>query len=193
MKKLISISLLLFLLPFINGWKTVSYAQNREIDSVLSLLLTDAADTNKVNHLNKLANSYRIAGLYDKSSRYSSDALQLAQQLDFQKGILVAYTGIGLVYWSEGNNSGALDYFLKSLKLAEKLNDKRRKILIIGNIGNVYFGEKSYAKAQEHYFTAVKLAEELKDTGKLAIELLNVGNTYWTQKDIPKALSSYFR
>src|SRR5665213_1073478 len=77
-----------------------SLAQNKNIDSLLTLIKTDKADTNKVIHSYKICTEFRNIGLYDTALHYGNTALQLAQQLNFKKGIASSYNNIGSVYGS---------------------------------------------------------------------------------------------
>jgi hypothetical protein len=47
------------------GWGAISFAQQNKIDSLLTLLKTDKADTNKLIHLYKLSDESEIIGNYD--------------------------------------------------------------------------------------------------------------------------------
>ena len=92
-------------------------AQNKTVDSLLTLLQNDKPDTNKVIHLNKLSWEYINIGDYTVALQYGNVALQLAEQLNFRKAIATAYNNIGVVYYHQGNYDKALENHLASLKL----------------------------------------------------------------------------
>src|SRR3990167_9459606 len=71
---------------------------NRSIDSLLTLLKSDHNDTNKVNHLNQLSNEFRLMGKYDEGLRFCNNALKLALQLNFKKGMATSYINIGFIH-----------------------------------------------------------------------------------------------
>src|ERR1035437_3180081 len=93
------ISLILILNSAFLILNSFSFAQNKNIDSLHTLLKTDKPDTNKVIHSNKLSLEYINIGLYDTALYYGNASLKLAQQLNFKKGIARAYNYIGLVYF----------------------------------------------------------------------------------------------
>ncbi len=90
MKYLKSIQLTIILLLGV-----FTYAQNLHVDSLKAVLEILVEDTSKVNTLNDMAAIvYRTNP--DKAIEYSSEAKILAEQINFQKGLAVAYKNIGL-------------------------------------------------------------------------------------------------
>lgn len=170
-----------------------SFAQNRSVDSLQILLKKDNADTNKVIHSNFLCREYAKIGLYDSAMYVSENALQLAQQLEFETGIAKCYNNIGIVYSIKGNYPQAIDNFLKALKINEALKNKNGIAVLLGNIGNIYKIQDDYPKALFYYFKALKMTEELGDKASMANNLANLGVISKSQGDYPKALNYYFK
>src|ERR1035437_1571014 len=185
MKKPLSLLILnaLFLIP-----NSFSFAQNKNIDSLLTLLKNDKADTNKVIHSYKLCSEYKDIGLYDTALHYGNAALQLAQQLNFKMGIAKSFHTIGIVYCLQNNYTKALDYWSKALKLFEELKIKKGIAAVFGNFGIVYRNQGDYPKALDYYLKALKIDEELGYKNHIATWLGNIGSVYVAQKDYFKAL-----
>src|ERR1035437_2444617 len=116
MKKLLLLLILNITLQSLN-----CFSQNKNIDSLLTLIKNDKPDTNKVIHSYKLCTEFRNIGLYDTALHYGNTALQLAQQLNFKKGVASAYNNIGNVYIMQGNYPDALKNQFASLKLSEAI------------------------------------------------------------------------
>src|ERR1035437_7510364 len=95
-------------------------AQNKNIDSLLTLFKKDKPDTNKIIHSIKLCAEYQDIGLNDTALYYCKSALQLANQLNFKNGIANSCGNIGNIYWTQGNYSIALEYYFKALKSFEE-------------------------------------------------------------------------
>jgi len=169
------------------------FAQNKNIDSLLTLIKSDKSDTNTVNHLNRLCWEYLSVGLYDTALHYSNAALQISQQLNSKKGIANSYYNIGAIYYYQGNSSKALEYYFKVLKIQEGLGDKIRIAKLLGNIGVVYAEQNNYPLALEYYFKALKIAEELRNKNLIGYEFRNIGNTYLDQADYGQALDYYLK
>ncbi len=168
-----------------------SFSQQNKKDSLLLLLKTDKPDTNKVIHSYKLCWEYIRRGLYDSAMQYGNEALELAEQLNFKKGIVGSYGNIGNVYYEKGDYPKALDCYFKTLKIAEELGDKKIVVKWLCNIGVVFCRQGDYPKALDYYFRALKISEELGDKKGIASSCNNMGIIYKYKGDYPKALK-YF-
>src|SRR5687767_9866536 len=100
---------LLFLLILIIPFQQLLFSQANPIDSLLALLAKDKEDTTKVDHLNSLTFEYKEVGSYDTSIIYGNTALQLAQKLNYKKGIGEAYGFMGTSYYYQADYPKALD------------------------------------------------------------------------------------
>lgn len=76
-------------------------SQSAQIDS-LELQLQTTTDTNKVKVLCDLCWEYRYAS--------PEKALELANQLGFEKGIAQSYNDMGIIYIDKGNYKKAVDF-----------------------------------------------------------------------------------
>ncbi|MES2593211.1 MAG: tetratricopeptide repeat protein [Bacteroidota bacterium] len=197
MRKSYKIPVLFILIQFFaifgRSKEGISFAQNRNIDSLKILIQKDKLDTNNVHHLNKLCEEYKKAGLYDTAIIFGKNALQLAQQLNFKKGIIDSYNNMGFVFFYKDDYSKTLECFFKALRIAEDLKDISSVTTIQGNVGVIYMQQGNYSKALESYFKALKIFEKLGDMEGVASNLGNIGFAYWSQGDFPKALEYYFK
>src|ERR1035437_3243648 len=116
-------SCVFFFLAIILSFNEKSFAQQNKIDSLLTLLKTDKADTNQVNHLNTLSWNYDEIGSLEKAMLYADSAVQLSNELlkkvsdsnikkIIQKGEAFAYRNIGLIFSGQGKYPEALRSFL---------------------------------------------------------------------------------
>ncbi len=188
MKNLLFFLSIGILLPF-----KYSFAQNRKIDSLNTLLKIDKEDTNKVKHLIKVGDAYKIIGGYDSTIQCSKRALLLSQQLNFKKGVANSYNNIGHIYFIQGDYSKALENLHKALKIDEELKNKKGMSTRLGNIGNVYKDQGNYLKALDTYLKALKIDEELGNKSGIARHLCNIGIIYKEQADYPKTLDYYLK
>jgi tetratricopeptide (TPR) repeat protein len=169
-----------------------SYAQNRQIDSLLSLIKSDAADTNKVKHLYGACNEYRVIGEYGKGLSYGKQALALAQNLSFKKGIVNSYNNIGNIYYVQGNYPEALANHFASLKIKEEINDKQGIGVSYNNIGIIYSAQGNYAEALKYYNQVLRIQTETKDKYGVASAYNNIGVVYEHKGNNAEALKNYF-
>ena len=164
-------------------------AQNKRIDSLLNLIRIDKEDTNKVNHLNALSRML-VSSKPDTAMILCNQALDIAtkQSPEWKKGIANSLGNLGIFNAMKGNNTNALDYYLKALKIDESIHNKNGIASRLGNIGSIYKEQGDYPKALDYYLKALKLGEELGDKNRMAIQLSNIGLIYQDQVDYSKAL-----
>jgi tetratricopeptide (TPR) repeat protein len=188
MKKLLLIIILISVIPL--GYK--AFAQQNKIDSLLTLLKTVPEDTNKVMHLYRVCNEYRNISEFDNGLVYGKQALELAQNLGFKKGIANAYNNIGIIYEHIGNYPEALKNHFAALKIREEIDDKKSIATSYMNIGNTYKNQGNYPEALKNHFAALKIREEIKDKKGIGASYNNIGNVYDYQGNGSEALKNYF-
>jgi tetratricopeptide (TPR) repeat protein len=185
--------LLMMLSPlFWRGVGGEAFAQNPKIDSLLTLLKTDKEDTNKVKHLYKVCDLYRLVGNYDKGMANGKQALALAQNLNFKKGIAESYNNIGVIYYSQGNYPEALKNYFAALKIREEIGNKNSIATSYNNIGVIYYSQGNYPEALKNYLATLKINEEIGYKYGIASSYINIGGIYFSQGNYSEALKNYF-
>ena len=86
-----------FLLP------SPASAQQSKIDSLQTLLNSDKEDTNKVNHLNALVKQF-ISSEPQNALDYARQALKLAEELKWEKGIANSFHSVGYYYYTQADS-----------------------------------------------------------------------------------------
>jgi len=170
----------------------VLQAQNKTIDSLLTLLKNEKTDTGKVNHFNNLFFEYEYTDNI-KAKEYLDNALELSEKIDYKKGLATTYIHLGWFAEDMGNYQQAIIHYQQSLKISEKLADKKSISATLGNIGVAYYNLSDFPKALDFYFKTLKIAEELGDKNKIQKQLGNIGIIYHEQGDYSKALDYYFK
>ncbi|MEQ1733611.1 MAG: tetratricopeptide repeat protein [Bacteroidia bacterium] len=167
-----------------------SFAQNRQIDSLLQLVKTDKDDTIKVIHLDKLSRVYLLSNDYVKSLTYSTKELALAYELNYNHGIALAHNKIGVVYSSIGNYPEALKNYYLALKYCEQNESEIFKANILDNIAIVFMWQDDYTKALSSYYSSLKLYKAQNDTLSFASTYTNIAIIYSAIDKLPNALHS---
>ncbi len=181
-----------FQLLFILFAGLFSYAQNAQVDSLKVVLGNSNKDTSKVNILNDMAAIvFRTAP--EEAIKYSSDAKNLAQQINFQKGLAGAYKNIGLGYYMQGNYTEALKNWEPALEIYQVLGDEQRIANIISNLGSIFYTNGNNVQAIEYFLRALKTAEKLGDSIRIGTLLLNIGNVYSEQPATLDTALNYYR
>ncbi|MES2287948.1 MAG: tetratricopeptide repeat protein, partial [Bacteroidota bacterium] len=198
--KLKYLLIFVFFFSFFFGkeFEGVSFAQNRNIDSLLILIKTALPDTNKVNHLTNISREYIIIREYDQGLKYGNKALALANSLIVKnergwfKGIANAYSNIGIIYWKQGNYPQAIKKSESALTTRQKINDKRGIAGSFNNIGTIYQSMGNYPEALKNQIASLKIREDIKDMQGIAFSYNNIGIIYYLQHNYPEALINHF-
>jgi two-component sensor histidine kinase/Flp pilus assembly protein TadD len=186
-----SINLYLFFTCFVVLAIQPLLAQNTQIDSLLSRIKTDKADTNKVKDLYRICYEYRLTGDYEKGLAYGKQAAILGQSLKFKNGIAGAYNNMGVIYMFQSNFSEAMKCYETSLTNYREANNKSGVATAYGNMSGIYMYLGNYPEAMKINFAVLKIREESKDTVGIASRNNNIGQLFLYQKKYPEALA-YF-
>ena len=168
-------------------------AQDTSIDSLKSILLRQKEDTSMVNTLNALAdNLYRSEP--SEALGYGIQAKELAENLNYTKGLAYALKNIGLDYYMLGNYVEASINWEQSLTIFESLQDEAGASNLISNLGATYSFMGDNAKAIDYFLRALSMAEKKGDSMRIATCLLNIGSVYsFIPETVDKALPYYLR
>ena len=169
------------------------YAQNSKTDSLKALVQTTVADTAKVNLLNSI--SYNLfTSAPAEAIDYGKQALKLAEEINFKKGVAYALRNIGLGYYMQSNFPEVLNYWDQSLKVFESLGDKLGVSNLLNNLGAIYFNQGNDAEAIDFYLRSLRASEDIGDTLRIATALINIGGVYYNKMATHgKALEFYLK
>jgi hypothetical protein len=130
--------LLLFVFSFMGTLLASAQKQGIErIDSLLAELINAKQDSNKVKLLNDFSYTYRVINP-DEGIKYGNHALQLAEKLNWKKGIAYSNQRLGNNYLNKSDFQSALKYFQTSLLQFNELKDKSGIAKTLHLIGVVY-------------------------------------------------------
>jgi len=148
-------------------------------------------DTNRV--INLIVSGFEIR-LTDanQSIKYADQALQLSKQMNFVRGLALAYRIKGLGEFYLGNKEKSIENYLSALKYFHQVNDYVGEVNVYNNISALY-QDVDFDKSLDYLNDALQLYknENLKDKTLLASIYMNFGNTYQRKFNFTKALSSY--
>ncbi|MBS1914666.1 MAG: tetratricopeptide repeat protein [Bacteroidetes bacterium] len=159
---------------------------NELLDSLLHELKIAKEDTNKVKLLTSISQSY-VSINPKEGFQYAGSGLQLAQKLQWKRGVADLNNSLGLLTGDTGNNAEARHYFEKSFDINKELDAKPFMIANMNNIGRSYQRETNFTKASEYYFKAFAIAEESGNNERAAMLGTNITALYITQQDYQKA------
>ncbi|MDZ7613262.1 MAG: tetratricopeptide repeat protein [Flavobacteriaceae bacterium] len=101
-------------------------------------------------------------------------SLQAFEEAKDQSGVANMMRNLGVLYYDQGSQDKALEYYFKSLKISEKINDPVQITSNLVNIG-VYAQMKEYDKALSYYKKIEPYFFNLKDPQISSSYLMGVG------------------
>ena len=149
-------------------------AQDAYCDSLLKILPSQKDDTNKVKTLYRLCSCY----YYDdvkKAIDYGKEALDLAEMLQYKKGIAASCNNLGIAYDNMGEYDKAAQLYFRSMKLKEEMGNLPGLANVYGNLGGIFEAQGNYDKAEEYHKKALAIGEKLNDKSIIAYAQQNLG------------------
>ena len=168
-----------------------SFGQLSKTDSLQTVLASQKEDSFKVQTFLELYKQYKNP---DTARFYAEKARDLAEKLNYTRGLALAYKNIGITYYNQSKKVLVLENWNKSLEIFKARNDSVGIANLLSIIGAVYMNQGDDVKAVEYYLNALSIAEKINDKQRIATVLNNMGSVYnhkpATQQ---KALDVYFR
>lgn len=186
MKKLLTCCFVFFL-PV-----TFLTAQQRQIDSLKSLVSIDKDDTLKIQHLNKLSIAYCDQGEMQKALDCGKSAFYLSARINYVAGQARAYSNMAHTYYLQADYANALSCYSKALAITESMGNKSGAASITSSMGLIYDAQGKLPDALSYFFKALKLAEDVDDKKLIATCTGYIGDAYLYQEDYIQALT-YFQ
>jgi tetratricopeptide (TPR) repeat protein len=166
-----------------------SAAAAQKIDSLQAVLDTTKNDR-KVKTLNELFRA-NLQSDPVKALSYTREALNLATEINDQRGMAASYNNLGIIYRNQGALDKALEYYIISLKIYETLQNKEGIASTKNNISTIYSIKKEYSQAMKYLEESYNLFVELKDEEKIIGSMNNLGNLHSEINELDNA-ARYF-
>ncbi len=165
-----------------------TYAQATHVDSLKQAALSAKTDTDKVKSLLAVSDAVSCSDTLHKL-KYANDALQLAENTKWQKGMMMANQELGVINVVCGKNyEGSIRYYQAALTIAKTIDDKPALAELLCRIAFGYKNIEQYSKALDYYRAALSLKTDLNmELGVLS----NMGIVYTNVGDYPHAIGCY--
>lgn len=171
----------------------ICYSQLPQLDSLKYVISNAREDTTKVNILVEFSGSL-AASDSTEAIRYANEAIELGNQLGFQKGVGYAYKNIGLTYYFVGKYLDAAYNWQQALEIFRSIEHKQGEANMLNNLGAINNNEGDDSKALELYLESLDVSEEIGDKVRIYTALQNIGLIYGKKEaTFEKALEYYFR
>lgn len=153
-------------------------AQELALDSLKSVLQTQPnKDSIRVKTLLDIAGEM-IYTDPENAFPYTGEALEISENLSWEKGEAMALRQKGHLYYVVADNLNALDAYQKALRLSQKISDNELENSLLSNIGNIYADLKDYDKALENYNAFLSAAKTANHIANEIRGLSNIGIVY---------------
>lgn len=167
-------------------------AQPDKLDSLKSAFKSEINDSLRVNLLlNIVLNSSSVS--FEDELAYTNQALNLAKDISYYKGMAMAYDHLGVMDRNKSNYSSSLINHYLALQYITPYGICREKAIILNNIGVVYRRLDELSKATDYHLRALTIAEEVGDAKSVSISTNSLGNIYLAQGNYNEALKHFER
>ena len=168
-------------------------SQNSKIDSLKKVLENHPQkDSTRVNLLNELAYEIFPSNII-QTKQLTLKAKNIAQNLNYKKGIGISYFNLGVYFHNIGNYDSAIICGNKSINFFTNSKYISHKAKSLNLVGISYQRKGDLVKAINFYFDALNLCSENNlnyPTNKI---YNNIGNIYTLLKRYNQALNYYFK
>ena len=166
---------ILIVISLTTSFNVFAQADSLKIDSLGKALLTEKADTNRVNTLNELANTLSQE---DSILRFALEGLSLSKKLNYLKGEAESSLILGRMHLIEGNMPSAFQYVQKAIELFKKTGDDTKVLDGLNLYAALMTHQNNFREQLNIYFEARKIGLKLHDSDRLQMVLGNIGTTY---------------
>jgi len=129
----------------------------------------------------------------DRAIMFAGQALEIAEQIDYPKGIARAHRELGYSNGVKGNFEAALSHHQRGISHNTELGDTLGIISQLNDIGNLYKKQTQYDSALEHFYQALELSETNDMDGAIASIAGNIGLVYFELENEERAEKFYKR
>ncbi len=173
---------------------SINRGYTQKLTKVDSLIyqMEQASDTVKVNLLNDIGVELQYNDPH-RALDYAKEGLQLAERLDYKRGIANLYNDIGVIYGIQADYYKALEYFLKSLEIKEAIGHPRGIANSLNNIAEVYKFQNDHKNAIAYFKKALEIKRSLPDKRNLLFALHELGIAYATDKQFKLSDSCFMQ
>jgi class 3 adenylate cyclase/TPR repeat protein len=146
-------------------------------DSLFRVLKDMPEDSNRVNVLLKISGEFYRSDP-DIARSYAIQAKELAEKIEFDRGLGYAHKAIGMSYYFQNNWIDALVEWELALDVFRSIGHREGESNMLNNLGAVHFNGGDNEAALKFYLQSLKAAEETGDTLRTVTALINIGTVY---------------
>lgn len=150
-------------------------------------ILNSKADTNKVKQLSDLCWNYRFKSA-DSALVFGQQALQLAIQLNYSKGIAQAYNDMAIIYIDRANFRSATSYLNEAMKIRIQLKDSTGIAALYNKLGIIAQKQGRLKDALQNQIEALKIYQPQHQDKWIGYSLNNIAIIHQNLGNLEKSL-----
>ena len=129
----------------------------------------------KPHHLyGNMAEAYYKLKLYDSAVHYNYLSLEKAAQINWHRGIAVAYSGLGDVYLAMNRYDSAINNYTNSINISKNSGDIDVLLVDYGGLGKCHFERKNNTAANQALLLGFDLLRQYPNINRFyALNFLN--------------------
>lgn len=167
-------------------------AQDQSDSLTTALQAHTQNDTVKVLLLNQIC-SLTWGADPRKTRDYARQALNIARELNYTKGIADSYREMSRYYWSQTEYDKSTDFALMAIKEYERCHDEKGISWCYSIMGSNYSQANNYEKAIYYHNLALDLNTKIKNRSGIARNLNSIGYVNELKKDYFTARDYYIK
>ena len=175
-------------IAFILVVSSEGFAQNENINNLLTTLKTSKEDTFRINILNEIQAAYLDAD-NDSALFYNKQAEALISKLHAESMRYRCYHAFVKIYHAKFDNVRAVDYCLKAIAVATESKDDFQKANSYRALFSLYWNLRKKDSAIKYSAYAMDLTEKIKDTNNVATMYGNLSRMYNEMELYDKAIA----
>ena len=170
----------------INLFGQIPEFSNPYIDS-LKQQIDFASDSAKVDLLNQIAYNYYYY-YHDSTEGYAKLAIELADSLDYKKGLSEALRMMGIAFQADNNDVEAIEWLFKGLETAQSINYHQGIADNLNSIGILYNSIEDYDQAISFFNRSVIYQKIARNRLREGILYTNIGVIYTIRNELDSSL-----
>lgn len=150
----------------------------REKNAWLNVLKLESDSSKLQEHKNLLGLALLNLGQIDSSYTVYEECLHFAKKKSNKLAIAAALIGLGNAQQNKGDNSSALDNYLKAAKIYKNTNDHIKLAQVYSNIGLSYRDLREAEKSMRYRQLSFQYAQKSRDEMEIHFAKMNLGSSH---------------
>ena len=183
---------ILIIVVFISFYQHFIYAQNKIIDSLKKVVISQPDDSMKALNYDEISwQSLQIDAF--QALQYADSTIYLSQKIGYPLGVIKGTANKAGYYYLIGNLDKSLILYQKSDSLSKLINNTRGQKSAMTNIANIYFQKGEFKDALALHEKSMEWSIIKKDTLELIKAYLNKSAVYSGMGDLKQSINNSFK